>query len=347
MQNELLALARPELVAMSAYRSARSEATQGEIWLDANENPWHDACYNRYPEPQPYALISHLSGLYAVKPEQLLLTRGSDEGIDLLVRLFCRAIQEQVMICPPTYGMYKIAATIQGAGVIEIPLLKQQNFALDLTTMLTVWQPSIKLIFLCSPNNPTGNLLAAADILTLCKKLAGKSIIIVDEAYVEFATHASLTSCLPAYPNLVVLRTLSKAYGLAGLRCGATIAHTSIIQLLKKIIAPYPIPQPIATMACQQISIDHVAKQLTILKQERERLFYFLSSLTLVKKVWPSEANFLLFEAMNAKVLLDTCLRNGIVLRNRSDQYNLTDCIRITIGSPDQNTLLMEVLRRV
>src|SRR6185437_4605561 len=186
MQNELLALARPEIVAMSAYRSARSETTIGSIWLDANENPWNDGQYNRYPEPQPYSLVANLAAIYGVKSDQILVTRGSDEGIDLLLRLFCRAGQDQIMVCPPTYGMYKVAATIQGATVVEVPLLKEQNFMLNTAHILEVWKPSIKLVFLCSPNNPTGNLLTVQDILSLCKKLDKKSIIIVDEAYIEF-----------------------------------------------------------------------------------------------------------------------------------------------------------------
>ena len=175
-----------------------------------------------------------MSTLYGVKQEQLLVTRGSDEGIDLLVRLFCRAGKDQIMICPPTYGMYKVAAHIQGASVIEVPLIKEQHFALNVAEMLAVWQTSIKLIFLCSPNNPTGNLLAVSDILLLSKMLDKKSIVIVDEAYIEFSMRESLVKYLNDYPNLVVLRTLSKAYGLAGIRCGVTLANINIIQLLKK-----------------------------------------------------------------------------------------------------------------
>src|SRR5579862_246005 len=189
MQNETVTLARPEIVAMNAYSSARSEATQGTIFLDANENPWKNQ-YNRYPDPQPDTLIAIFSALYSVKAEQLLITRGSDEGIDLLVRLFCHAGKDKMMICPPTYGMYKIAATIQGATVIEVPLMKEQNFSLDVNEMLARWQPDIKIIFLCSPNNPTGNVLSTQDIVSICKKL--NSIIVVDEAYIEFSESDSL-----------------------------------------------------------------------------------------------------------------------------------------------------------
>jgi histidinol-phosphate aminotransferase len=347
MQNELLALARPEIVAMSAYRSARSEVVKGNVWLDANENPWNDGLYNRYPEPQPYSLVTNLATVYGVKPDQMLVTRGSDEGIDLLLRLFCRAGQDQIMVCPPTYGMYKVAATIQGAAIVEVPLLKERDFALNLANILEVWQPSIKLVFLCSPNNPTGNLLAVQDILSLCKKLDKKSIIIVDEAYIEFSMSDSLVKYLNDYPNLVVLRTLSKAYGLAGIRCGVTIANPGIIQLLKKIIAPYPIPKPIVNIASKQLSLNAMQDQIKIIHQERNRLFSFLSNLSFIKKVWKSDANFLLFEASNSRMVMEACISNGIVLRDRSSDYNLNNCIRITIGDPNENTFLMGVLSRV
>lgn len=347
MQNELLALARPEIVAMRAYRSARSEAATGRIMLDANENPWNDGLYNRYPDPQPYSLIANLAKVYGVKSEQMLVTRGSDEGIDLLIRLFCRAGQDQIMICPPTYGMYKVAATIQNAAVVEVPLLKEKDFALDLVSIFYQWQPNIKLIFLCSPNNPTGNMLAVSDILSLCKKVNNQSIVIVDEAYVEFSLRDSLLAYLPDYPNLVVLRTLSKAYGMAGLRCGVTLANLAVIQLLKKIIAPYPIPKPIENMVATQLHFNEIKSRIKIIQQERDRLFNFLLKLLFVKKVWKSEANFLLFEVVNAKKIIAACLNNSIVLRDRSSDYGLNNCIRATIGEPKENTLLMEVLSRV
>lgn len=347
MQNELLALARPEIVAMSAFSSARSEAVKGDIWLDANEIPCNDGLYNRYPEPQPYSLVSYLATLYGLKSDQVIVTRGSDEGIDLLIRLFCRAGQDQIMICPPTYGMYKVAAIIQGAAIVEVPLLKEQDFALNVERISEVWQPSIKLIFLCSPNNPTGNLLAISDILLLCKKFNNTSIIVVDEAYVEFAGNNSLIKYLNDFPNLIVLRTLSKAYGLAGIRCGVTIANPAIIQLLKKIIAPYPIPKPIVTIASKQLSLNVIDDQIKIILQEKAKLFSFISNLPFVKKIWKSDTNFLLFEVINSKMVMKFCLDNGIVLRDRGNDYNLNNCIRVTIGSPADNTFLMEVLSRV
>jgi histidinol-phosphate aminotransferase len=190
-------------------------------------------------------------------------------------------------------------------------------------------------------------LLAVLDILLICKKLDGKSIIVIDEAYVEFSMRDSLITYLKDYPNLIVLRTLSKAYGLAGIRCGATIANISIIQLLKKIIAPYPLPTPIVNIAAQQLNLNIIADQINIINQEKTRIFDFLLNRPFVKKIWASDANFLLFEVLNSTLILETCLNNGIVLRDRSNEFNLNNCIRVTIGDPNENTFLMEVLNRV
>jgi len=352
MSSELLTLMRPELVAMNAYCSARSERSKDqnqtdEVWLDANENPWEGMPgkqYNRYPEPQPYSLTTLFSSLYAVDSEQLLITRGSDEGIDLLTRLFCCARQDQIMICPPTYGMYKVAATIQGVGVVEVPLVKTKDFSLDLNGVFEKWQPNIKLVFLCSPNNPTGNLLASSDVLTICRQLKGKAIVIVDEAYIEFSLADSLSKYLNDYPNLVILRTLSKAYGLAGVRCGTIIANPIIIQSLKKIIAPYPVSKAVVDVVSQQLDLGSVRKQVELINQEKEKLRVLLVKLPFVKKVWKSSANFLLFEVSDSQRVMEVCFKYGVVLRDRSREYDLKNCIRVTVGSPKENKLFMETL---
>lgn len=347
MKNNILNLARKDIVAMQAYRSARSEGLQGSVFLDANENAYSDTRYNRYPEPQPDKLAGLLTKIYGVDREQMIVTRGSDEGIDLLIRLFCRAALDKIMICPPTYGMYKVAATIQGAEIIEAPLIKEKEFALDVDALLRAWDPAVKIIFLCSPNNPTGNLLAKADILSLCQSMSDKSIIVVDEAYIEFANVESLTNCINDYPNLVILRTLSKAYGLAGIRCGATIANSEIIKLLLKIIAPYPIPSPISDIVCQQLNSDITQTIISTIQREKEIMIEFLATVPSVKKIWGSQANYLLVETVEAKLMMNACLKNGIVIRNRSSDYGLNNCVRITIGSPNENTLLREALRNV
>lgn len=342
MQNNILSLARDAIIKMAAYRSARSEMQTGNIWLDANENPNADTIYNRYPEPQPAQLLSLLAKMYKVQEEELLMTRGSDEGIDLLTRLFCEANRDNILICPPTYGMYQISATIQGAGITKVPLLKEKNFALDVPGILKASQPNIKLVFLCSPNNPTGNLLATEDILALCKALAGKAVIVVDEAYIEFANAESLSQYIQQYDNLVVLRTLSKAYGMAGLRLGVTIANPALINLLKKIIAPYPIAQPVAELVYERL--NSMQQDLDAILTEREKLITFLKSLSYVTQVWQSEANFILFAANNAKDIFKQCLNEGIVLRDRSREYGLENCIRVSVGTPLENKSVMEVL---
>jgi histidinol-phosphate aminotransferase len=345
MSNAINFLARPEIVAMRAYQSARSECSYGEIFLDANENALGDVKYKRYPEQQPSSLLLLLAALYGVNQDQLLMTRGSDEGIDLLTRVFCRDGKDSIMICPPTYGMYEVAAAIQGANVIEVPLLRLNGFSLD-TDAILKRSENTKIIFLCSPNNPTGNLLNVTDILLLCKRLLNQSIIVVDEAYIEFSQTESITRYLNAYPNLVVLRTLSKAYGLAGLRCGVTIACKELISLMKKIISPYPVSSPVAEIACEKIQSDVIDKSIAIIRNERERLSNFLQSLTFIKKVWPSETNFILVETDDAEWLMRKCFAVGIVLRNRS-QKGIENSVRLTIGTPDENNQLMRVLQNV
>lgn len=347
MRNNIINLARKDIIAMTAYRSAKSEEMQGKVFLDANENAFGDSRYNRYPKQQPSELTDILTKIYGVCKNQILITRGSDEGIDLLLRLFCYAGLDKIIICPPTYGMYKVAATIQGAETIEVPLVKADEFSLDVRAVLNACEANVKLIFLCSPNNPTGNILSKTDIILLCRSLENKSVVVLDEAYIEFANDESLINYIHELPNLVILRTLSKAYGLAGARCGVTIANADIIALLKKIIAPYPIPAPIAEIVCQQLNVKTTSDIMNIIQQEKEQLVNFLKKLPFVKKVWNSQTNYLLIETIEADKIMNACLKHGIVLRNRSNEYGLNNCIRITIGSPSENALLQEVLSNV
>lgn len=349
--SSILSLVRPEIVAMTAYSSARSEQNIGEVWLNANENPWSSKHnLNRYPAPQPHSLQKLLSSIYQISPENMLITRGSDEAIDILLRTFCSAGKDAIMTTPPTYGMYQIAATIQGAEVIKVPLLKERNFSLDVTQILKQWQPAIKLIFLCSPNNPTGNLLAIQDILQLCDTLKDKAIIVVDEAYIEFAESDSAVRHLHDYNNLIVLRTLSKAYGMAGIRCGVAIANAELISIFKKVIAPYPIPTTVADIIMAEFTAEgreQYQQQVHSIKQQRQILNEFLQHCDWVKKTWPSQANFILIEVNDADNLMNYCQSHGIVIRNRSKEYNLTNSVRITVGSPEENSRLMEVLQHV
>lgn len=349
--DEILKLVRPEIRTLIPYSSARREQSAGEIFLNANESPWDgNQIWNRYPHQQPQELINELASLYQTAPMNMLVTRGSDEGIDLLVRAFCTAGQDQILITPPTYGMYEIAAQIQNAGVIKVPLLKDQAFELDVNAILKAWCPSIKLIFLCSPNNPTGNLLGRDKILTLCQQLKNKAMVVVDEAYIEFANVNSLIDAMAEYENLVVLRTLSKVHGLAAVRCGVILAQAKLIEILKKIIAPYPIPLPIVQIIQEALAEANQSQRqdlMTVILQQREFLMTEVARLPYVKKIWPSAANFLLLEVENAHQVIQTCLNKGIVIRDRSRDLNLQNCIRISVGTPQQNAALLEVLAHV
>ena len=352
-------LARPEIAALQAYASARALAADQGVLLNANENPWpppqdNGLHLNRYPEPQPAALRQRLAALYGVAPEQLLLTRGSDEGIDLLVRAFCRAGTDAIAICPPCFGMYEIAARIQGADVLTYPLMAERGFAPDFAALAAT---RAKLIFLCTPNNPTGNLLPAEAVLELAAQMAGRALVVVDEAYIEFAAVPSLCGRLAdasnPLPNLLVLRTLSKAWGLAGARLGALVGDAHIIRLLRNIIAPYPLPKP--TVALALAALEQPARmheQVRQLSAERERVAARLRTLAAtgnntLRDVFSSAANFLLARVTNAAALVDAAARAGILLRDQSRQPGLDNCVRISIGSREENQVLLTFLENL
>lgn len=350
--DQVLALVRPDILALSAYSSARKEAKGGRVWLDANENPEtpaaHKPLLNRYPEPQPADLIAQLAALYGVTPAQCLVTRGSDEGIDLLVRTFCRAGQDAILITPPTYGMYVVAAGIQGARCVPVPLIREKNFALDAEAVLRAVTPEVKLVFLCSPNNPTGGLLDRAAIMSVVRALARRAVVVVDEAYVDFSGQPSLAAEIPAHPNLVILRTLSKAFGLAGARVGTTIADPAVIAVLQKVIAPYPVPTPVLTAALAALTPDGLAAARESVRQlvaERQRLLAALPQVPAVKRVWPSDTNYILVEVADAAKAMAAGRAAGIIWRDRSK--DVPNSIRITVGTAEENNQTLEVLARV
>jgi len=361
--DSVLKLVRPDILALTAYSSARKESKGGRVWLDANENPQTPSAakplLNRYPEPQPADLVAQLAALYSVTPAQVLVTRGSDEGIDLLLRTFCSAGQDAILFTPPTYGMYVVAAGIQGARTVTVPLIREKNFALDASAVLKAvlaaskpsgegGTPEVKLVFLCSPNNPTGGLLDRAAVMSLVRALAGRAVVVVDEAYVDFSGQPSLASEIPANPNLVVLRTLSKAYGLAGARVGTTIADPAVIAVLQKVIAPYPVPTPVLQAALAALSPEGLAaarNSVATLVAERRRLATALAALPAVRHVWPSDANYLLLEVADATRTMAAGRAAGVVWRDRSK--DIPNHIRITIGTAEENNATLEVLSRV
>ncbi len=347
----VLDLARPEIRAMQPYSSARMEATDGKVFLNANESAWAppgDAglgC-NRYPEPQPAALVSTLAAMYGVRQEQLLVGRGSDEAIDLLVRAFCRAGQDAILIQPPTFGMYAVCARIQNAAVIEV--LLADDFTLDVDAVLAAVTPAVKLIFVCTPNNPSGQCVPRQSIERLLQALDGRALLVVDEAYIEFAYERSVADLIDRYEYLAVLRTLSKAWALAGARIGSLLANPEVIALLRRIMPPYPLSLPCvaaAMAALTEAGQAQARERLAVLRNEHERVRSALDALACVRAVLPSQANFLAVRFHDAGVVHQRLLAAGIVVRDIRHYPKLGDALRITIGTPAENDQMLAVLQ--
>lgn len=345
-------IARPDIVALKPYEHASWEPPLER--LHANELPWRatgdetDAGLNRYPEPQPRELVARLAALYGAEPKQVLVGRGSDEAIDLLVRCFCRAGEDAVLVCPPTFGMYSVAARIQGADVVAVPLRAESGFSLDVDEILGQCTPRVKLVFLCSPNNPTGNLLNEADVLQIAARLEGRALVVVDEAYVEFAGVPSLIRRVKDLPQLAVMRTLSKSHGLAGARCGTLVADPEIIALLRKVIPPYAITQltvetVLRLLESPQLAVMHA--RIREIQSERARVAEALRALPDVKRVWPSDANFVLAEFADPERALKAARAANLLIRDVRAQAGINRSVRISIGTPDQNDRLLEALR--
>ena len=349
--SNLLDLARPEIRALHAYCAAGHE--DGLVRLNANETPWpaigDGNSLNRYPNERPVTLTGRLTAHYGLDPGRLLVTRGSTDAIDLLLRGFCRAGQDEIIICPPTFTMYQVYAHIQGATVREVPLLRERGFALNHKAIIDSWTPRTKLLFVCSPNNPTGNRVPEAELDELCVALAGRGLVVVDGAYSEFADSDPTRSLLQRHDNVVVLRTLSKAYGLAGIRCGALLAHAEIVSMLGKVLPPYAFPTPSvqAALRClEQLDEDEQNQRIAKLTAERARLASELAELDSVTQIWPSEANFLLAEFGEPGQAVKAARRGGVLLRDFSEEPGLSGCLRITVGDTDQNTQLLASFRR-
>ncbi|WP_243040919.1 histidinol-phosphate transaminase [Dyella sedimenti] len=346
----VLDLARPEIRAMQPYSSARMEASGGSILLNANESAWAPPgdpaldC-NRYPDPQPRALVEALAALYGVRAGQVLVGRGSDEAIDLLVRAFCRAGEDAIAIQPPTFGMYAVCAHVQNAGIVEVPLAA--DFLLDVDAVLAALTPAVKLVFVCTPNNPSGRLVSAAQVERLAQALAGRALLVVDEAYIEFADAASAAPLIDRYENLVVLRTLSKAWALAGARIGTLLASEAVVGLLRRILAPYPLPRPCVALALEALSPEgqRVARgHLATVREQRERMRAALAALPGVREVLPSQANFLAVRFEDAGAAYRCLFEAGVVVRDVRRYAGLGDALRITIGSVEENDRVLAVL---
>jgi len=362
MTNIANKLAREELVDMVPYQSARrlysnnnessTTSIQSKIWLNANEasGPGRykldSNCINRYPDFQPDHLINAYSAYAQLNKENVLATRGADEGIELIIRTFCKAYQDSILICPPTYGMYAISAENHGAGIVKVPLIDNQ---LDLSN-LEAQVNKVKVVFLCSPGNPTGNLLTAESIKATLEMFGDSAIIVVDEAYIEFSPENSTVDWIKKYPQLVVLRTLSKAFALAGLRCGFTLANSDIITMLSKVIAPYPVSAPVAEIASNALAKSGL-EQVNSRVQEtiilREQLSAWLNDQGWCQQIFISDANFVLFRTVDLtnKHFIFNCLeQQGILIRDQSKQLQLSNCLRISIGDERELSLLKQTI---
>ena len=355
MSADPLMLAREDLRTFAGYKSARTEAATGEVWLNANEAAWAspadpDGSARRYPEPQPSALGGALAALYDVEPQRLLIGRGSDEGIDLLVRAFCAPGKDAVLVAPPVFGMYAVSARLQGVPVVEVPLRDDpDDFHVDLVAVEErALAEAAKLVFLCSPGNPAGGILDRDAVLSLARRLEGRALVVVDEAYVEFADITTLAHDAGVQRNLVVLRTLSKAHALAAVRIGAVIADAAVIELLRRCQAPYPVPQPCAVLALQALSpanLGLMRERIALAKRERVRLGSALAALRGVRRVYPAAANFLLVRFHDAGRALACLLSAGIVVRDQRAAPQLGDALRITLGTREQNDRVVAALQ--
>jgi histidinol-phosphate aminotransferase len=350
------ALARPEIVAMRPYSSARTEAPGEGVLLNANEAPWSllagsewEARLNRYPDPQPRELVRRLAELYGVPADQVLVTRGSDEGIDLLTRVFCRAGQDAILQIPPTFGMYKIAAQSQGAAIVSVPRSAEDGFRLREQDVLDALRADdrIRLVFLTSPNNPTGDVIGEGFLEQLLEQARGRAVVVVDEAYAEFCQRPSASDWVGRYPQLVVLRTLSKAWAAAGLRCGVVLAQPELLALLRRVIAPYPLPSPVTALALRMLQEDVLERQRQLLRDlevNKQTLLTVLEGRPFVTELFPGEANFVLVCAERAAELLVFCANRGVILRGFPADPLLRGYIRISVGSAQDIETLAAVL---
>ncbi|TKB43656.1 histidinol-phosphate transaminase [Thalassotalea mangrovi] len=341
----ILNLVRKDVIDMVAYQSARREQSGGTVWLNANEQGGNKVFsqpieqLNRYPDFQPSALINAYANYARVKTEQLLATRGADEAIEVLIRTFCEPGKDNIVICPPTYGMYAISAKGHLTNTTNVPLTSALQLDLE---GLQQQVGQCKLVFICSPNNPTGDLINRQDIIHTLEMFSGKALVVVDEAYIDYCVEASCVELLEQFENLVILRTLSKAFGLAGLRCGFAIANPQVIEMMSKIIAPYPIAKPVADIASGALSCEATLTLQRDIKRTlelRNEIVTELKVLPWIEQVFTSKANFVLFRI----AATETCERlfafmsdNGVLIRNQSKQLTLENCLRVSIGSEQE-----------
>ena len=347
-------LARKTVQTLTPYLSARRIGGNGKVWLNANESPdcseyqLDSNKLNRYPEFQPPELINAYADYAAVKNTQVLSTRGADESIEILIRTFCEPGADSILICPPTYGMYAISAETCGVAIKEVAL--DENFNVDYAAVeqaITKTDSQIKIVFLCAPNNPTGNMLDTQKLTALLQAAQGKALIVADEAYIEFCPDLSQVALLAENENLVITRTLSKAFALASIRCGFTLAQASVIEMLSKVIAPYPVPSPIAQIATQALSKSGLAvmyDRVKTLNNNRQLLQDALQDIDCVTEVFQATGNFVLVRFKDSTKVFAAFADNGIIMRDFANKPRLDNCIRITIGSESEMQATLNTL---
>ena len=348
MTFEIERLVRRNIRNLKPYSSARSEFVgTAEVFLDANENAFGSPAgggFNRYPDPLQAELKSRVAPMKGVDSSQIFVGNGSDEAIDLLFRIFCEPARDEVIICPPTYGMYRVSADINDVTTKNIPLTK--DFQLDVPSILAGISDHTKLIFICSPNNPTGNLMNRESIVEIASRFSG--ICVVDEAYIDFAAEPSMTAELASLPNLVVLQTFSKAWGMAGLRVGLAFAGKEIIDLMNRVKPPYNISGIAQRAVIEALGNERSVREWTaMVLEQRAALSESLTGSELVERIYPSDANFLLVKVAEADTIYRYLVAEGIVVRNRSNVELCGGCLRITVGTQVENRRLIEALTKI
>ncbi|GHT39803.1 histidinol-phosphate aminotransferase [Bacteroidia bacterium] len=335
-----IALVRKNILELSPYSTARDEYDGPlGIYLDANESPYNND-YNRYPDPHQRILKERLSQVKGAPVENIFIGNGSDEPIDLLFRVFCEQGQDNAVSIAPTYGMYKVAAAINNIEMREVSL--REDFFLDVPSLLAAADAHTKLLFICSPNNPTGNSFPAAEIEQIIRAFNG--IVVLDEAYIDFSEHPGFLSRLTDFPNLILLQTLSKAWGMAGLRIGLAFGRKDIIGILSQVKYPYNI-----NIVAQRIALEQLEKnrqeQISEIRSQRKWVEEQMLDIPVVKHIYPSDANFLLVRVKDPRRIYNKLIGEGIIVRDRSKVPGCRDCLRITIGTPEENTRMIEALK--
>ncbi|MGS2726187.1 histidinol-phosphate transaminase [Psychroserpens sp. BH13MA-6] len=337
---------RPNVLSMKPYASARDEFKDHQadlVFLDANENPY-DTGYNRYPDPQQIDLKSRIAAIKNVPVNHVFLGNGSDEVLDLIFRAFCEPQKDEVMILPPTYGMYEVLANLNAIHILKVDL--DTDFQPNVDAILKQQSSSTKILFLCAPNNPTGNSIDEDKIEALLHGFNG--LVVIDEAYIDFTTKDSWSVRLQEFPNLIITQTLSKAYGLAGIRLGICYASEAIIRILNRIKPPYNVNMLTQEKALEDLKQTAIIdEKITKIIAQRRWLVSELENICFIEKVFPSEANFLLVKVDNADKRYEQLINKGIVVRNRTNQPNCYNCLRFTIGTPMDNIKLLSALKQI